>query len=115
MPAKKVKNNHRRKRTRGDSQGSRVAKKQRLESNRQCQQHISISQMYDSPNFSPAQEPDSEAEGDESVELIPSSVTLERAKPKEATPKRKAQKYCGFKNLLDQLRGNSSMIIKETR
>ncbi|XP_047445079.1 uncharacterized protein si:ch211-227n13.3 isoform X2 [Mugil cephalus] len=108
VPTKKEKKNRRRKRARADSEGPRVAKQRRLQSNDHYQ-HISIS------HSSPEQEAISVTDNEESVELIPSSLTLERAKPKAGTPKRKAQKNRGFKNLLDQLRGNSSMIIKEKR
>ncbi|GLD51375.1 uncharacterized protein AKAME5_000444600 [Lates japonicus] len=84
----------RRKRTRDDSQGSRVAKQQRRHSNRH-RQHT----------------------GDDSGPLPTSSpVALETTKPKELKPKQKTtKKTSGFRDLLAQLRGNSSIIVRETR
>ncbi|XP_018532971.1 uncharacterized protein si:ch211-227n13.3 isoform X2 [Lates calcarifer] len=84
----------RRKRTRDDSQGSRVAKQQRRRSNRH-RQHT----------------------GDDSGPLPTSSpVALETTKPRELKPMPKTtKKTSGFRDLLAQLRGNSSIIVRETR
>lgn len=123
-PAKKERKKNRRKRTRDDSQAPRVAKQQRLHSHRQhasfsCSDNEGLhptSGHISSPRF----EVRSEQETDDSedthliVELIPSSVTTETAEPREAPPKWTAPKKTGgFRDLLAQLRGSSSMIVRE--
>ncbi|XP_070774951.1 uncharacterized protein [Enoplosus armatus] len=128
VPVKKGRKKNRRKRTRDDSQGPRAAKQQRLHSNSHIQ-HLSISCTDNnglhptgghssSPDFvcGSDQEMGNSADQDVTVELIPSSVTLEITKPRDATPKQKApKKRGGFRDLLAQLRGNSSVIVRETR
>ncbi|XP_044074946.1 uncharacterized protein si:ch211-227n13.3 isoform X2 [Siniperca chuatsi] len=129
VPVKKERKKNRRKRARDDSQGPpRAAKQQRLHSNDHLQQ-IGISCADNnglhptgghssSPDFvaSSDQEIDDPTGKDLTVELIPSAVTLETTKPEVVSPKQKApKKRGGFRDLLAQLRGNSSMIVKETR
>lgn len=127
---KRERKKSRRKRTRDDSQGPRVAKQPRLHSSNH-RQHIK-----DRPSLvktgngglyptssSPGCEGWSEQEMDDptdthlTVELISSRVTLEQpTKPREVQPKQKAaKKTAGFKDLLAQMRGTSSMIVRETR
>ncbi|XP_039999469.1 uncharacterized protein si:ch211-227n13.3 isoform X2 [Xiphias gladius] len=123
VPVKKErKKNERRKRPREDSQGSRVAKQQRLHSNSH-RQHIGTSSTDDSGlhltsghgssgGFESCsdQETNSQADTDVTVESIPST------KPREVPPRQKTpKKTSGFRDLLAQLRGNSSMIVRETR
>ncbi|XP_029308716.1 uncharacterized protein LOC115022051 isoform X1 [Cottoperca gobio] len=114
---------NRRKRTRDGSQGPRVAKQQRLHSNNRLQ-NISISSIDESglpspscPSSSPGFEDQQDEEDDiHLTELIPTTVSLEITKPRKLRPNQKApQKTGGFRDLLAQLRGNSSMIVKETR
>ncbi|KAM4551730.1 uncharacterized protein PAE49_015398 isoform 2-T2 [Odontesthes bonariensis] len=120
-PAKKQRKKNTRKRTRDGCQGSRVAKQQRLQSNSH-RQHIDISPMDDSPNscFSSwrrnRQDIHNRADADLTAEVIPSSVTRETTKAKDIRAKRVVpKKACGFADLLAQLRGNSSVIVRETR
>lgn len=99
-----------RKRTRNDSQDSRVVKQHRLQSNSH-HELISIS-LEDSPNSwdSSSQEINNSA----SAEVIPSSITVEAIKQKDAGAKQEApKKMKGFRDLLAQLRGN--MIVREKR
>lgn len=123
VPVKKERNRNRKKRIRDDSQGPRIAKQLRVHL-----QHISndvfsstdnnglhpTSGHSSSPGFeaSSDQEINNPADANvETVELISSTV-----KPSAAPPKQKAQKKTGgFRDLLAQLRGNSSMIVRETR
>ncbi|XP_041805746.1 uncharacterized protein si:ch211-227n13.3 isoform X2 [Chelmon rostratus] len=128
VPVKKERKKNRRKRTRDDSQGPRVAKLQRLHSNNHPQ-HISTGWTVNdslhppsghsgSPGFEECgeQEIDDPASADLTTEFFPSAAPLETTKLKGVTPSQKAQnKTCGFRNLLAQLRGNSSMIVRETR
>lgn len=126
MPAKKVKKN-RKKRARDDSQGSRIAKQKRLHSNNAGQYANvngadynslhSVDGHSSSPGFEGCCNEESDNEADTClIELKPSSVTLVPNKPVAVSPKKKAAKRtAGFRDLLAQLRGNSSMIIRETR
>lgn len=110
----------RRKRTRDDSQGSRVAKQQRRHSNRHRQHTGDDSGPL--PTSSPGMESCSnleisnQADTDLTVNSISSTVALETTKPRELKPMPKAtKKTSGFRDLLAQLRGNSSIIVRETR
>ncbi|XP_067461229.1 uncharacterized protein si:ch211-227n13.3 isoform X2 [Thunnus thynnus] len=126
VPAKKVKKN-RKKRARDDSQGSRIAKQKRLHSNNAGQYANvngadynslhSVDGHSSSPGFEGCCNEESDNEADTClIELKPSSVTLVPNKPVDVSPKKKAAKRtAGFRDLLAQLRGNSSMIIRETR
>ncbi|KAM6919599.1 uncharacterized protein PEZ65_011691 isoform 2-T2 [Lycodopsis pacificus] len=117
VPVKK----ERRKRTRGGSQGRRVAKQQRLLGNNHGQR------VSSSPTSGPSgsagfegQKVNDESDTNPTLELIPSTVTMETTKPREVppeqkTPKKKKTTTGGFRDLLAQLRGNSSMIVRETR
>ncbi|XP_045907224.1 uncharacterized protein si:ch211-227n13.3 isoform X2 [Micropterus dolomieu] len=118
VPVTKERKKNRRKRKRDDSQGPNAAKQQRLNSNSRLQ-HISVSCTDDlRPTSSPSSCPDftgssdkeicSPAEKDLTLELIPFTVTLD-------PPKQDAPKRGGFRDLLCQLRGNSSKIVRETR
>ncbi|XP_072219729.1 uncharacterized protein [Leuresthes tenuis] len=113
-PAKKQRKKNTRKRTRDGSQGSRAAKQQRLQSNSR-RQHIGINRMDDGSNSSFSSS--SRADADSTAEVIPSSVTRETIKAKAVRAKRetRGKKACGFRDLLAQLRGNSSMIVREKR
>ncbi len=125
---KKERNRNRRKRTRDDSQGPRITKQLRVSLRRISDDVFSRTDNNDlhptsarssSPGFEACidREIDNPAgSGLETVELIPSTVTLETTKPRAVPPKPKAQKKTGgFRDLLAQLRGNSSMIVRETR
>lgn len=128
-PVKNQRKKNRRKRTRDDSQGPRVAKQQRLNSSNR-RQNISMDCTDDDDDLLPASvhssspgfEESKEHEADDSAdthltfELIPTSVSLETTKPRRVSPRRKTpEKTRGFRDLLAQLRGNSSMIVRETR
>lgn len=131
VPLKKGRKRNRRKRARDDSQGPRVAKQQRLNSGHRPQ-HINnqpsvlnsdSSSLYatSSQSTSSRFEGWSEQERDgpedaQTTEAISSSVSLEEpTKPQEVKVKPKALKTtAGFRDLLAQMRGNSSMIIRET-
>lgn len=127
VPAKKGSSKNRRKRTRDESRSPRIAKQQRLHKDN-CHQDISIadtdnvvphpsscdgnSSGYD---VSAEQETNDPEDTYMTLELIPTSVRLEITKPKAAPHKQTTQKRTGgFRNLLAQIRGNSSMIVKET-
>ncbi|XP_037642670.1 uncharacterized protein si:ch211-227n13.3 isoform X1 [Sebastes umbrosus] len=117
---KPVKKN-RRKRTRDGSQGPRIAKQQRLHSNNR-RQHISVDLTSGHNSSSPGlegcsgQEVSDKSDTNLAVELIPSTVAMETIEPKEVPPVQKAPKRTGgFRDLLAQLRGNSSRIVRETR
>ncbi|XP_054452495.1 uncharacterized protein si:ch211-227n13.3 isoform X2 [Anoplopoma fimbria] len=120
VPVIKERKKNRRKRTRDGSQGRRVAKQQRLGSNNHGH-HISVSQTCchsGAPGFEGRrdQEVNDQADTNLTLELDPSMVSMETTKPREVPPEQKApQKTGGFKDLLAQLRGNSSMIVRETR
>lgn len=120
----------RRKRSRKDSLGPRVAKQQRLSSGKNDPQggdhpslEITDSSGLDLGSSSSRFECMSEQElvdPDDThmtIELVSSDVTLE--KPTKSTriqPRQKAaKKTAGFRDLLAQMRGNSSVIVRETR
>ncbi|XP_068594297.1 uncharacterized protein si:ch211-227n13.3 [Cebidichthys violaceus] len=106
----------RRKRTRDGSQGRRVVKQQRfLDNNRS--QHVTSSLTSGPSRSAGFQEVNDESDTNLTLELIPSTVTMETTKPREVPPEQKApkKKTSGFRDLLAQLRGNSSMIVRETR
>lgn len=115
-----VKKNRRRRRKRtGNSQGSRVAKQQRLHDD----QHTNINGLARGPNGRLSSDlrdqtsPDTESggENDETAQRVPSSAARKAIAPAEVrAQKRAAKKTCQFRDLLAQLRGNSSMIIRET-
>ncbi|KAM8850536.1 uncharacterized protein AB9W97_021677 isoform 2-T3 [Spinachia spinachia] len=106
----------RRKRTRDGSQSCRAAKQQRLHSNNQGKR-VSISPTCGdggTPDFDDCsnQEVNNQADANLTPELIPSTVTVE-TNTREVPPEQKASKTWGFRVLLAQLRGNSSMIVRE--
>ncbi|XP_073346530.1 uncharacterized protein [Pagrus major] len=124
VPVKKERKKNRRKRTRDDSEGPRVAKQQRLHGSNH-RQYISSDDTDDNSlhlargssssagfeGFS-----DQDMEDMEIEHLIPSKVPLEKTtKPREVPTNKKAPKRGGFRDLLAQLRGNSSMVVRETR
>lgn len=113
----------RRKRTRKDSQVPYVAKQQHLSSSDRNEPH-------DGDHLSPETadnsgldlfEYQSEARLDDpedthmTIELVSSGVTMEKpTKSVKVQPKQKAaKKTTEFRDLLAQMRGNSSVIIKE--
>lgn len=127
VPVKKERNRNRRKRTRDDSQGPRVTKQLRVHLQHISNDVFSRADNEFHPTSGPSSSPGFEACSDqeinnpadadiETVELIPTTVTLETTKSRAVPPKPKAQKKTsGFRDLLAQLRGNSSMIVRETR
>ncbi|KAM9718551.1 uncharacterized protein ACNS7B_019702 isoform 2-T2 [Menidia menidia] len=123
VPAGKQRKKNRRKRSREDSQDLRVAKQQRLQRRRRSRhQKIAGNPTGPSPNSCSSswncsgQEIDSRAAGDPTAEAAPASVTQETGKAKDVRDKRESSKKTrGFRDLLAQLRGNSSMVVRETR
>lgn len=123
---------NRRKRQRDDSLGPRVAKQQRLHSNNLARHASNNIPVVNTDNSSPYQsssqstssgfdgwsEQEMEFPEDtrQAVELISSSVNVRGSlKPQEARVKPKAmKKTAGFRDLLAQMRANTSVIIKET-
>ncbi|KAJ4918642.1 hypothetical protein JOQ06_005117 [Pogonophryne albipinna] len=119
-PMKQMKKN-RGKRRRVGSQGPRVAKQQRLRSNHHLQ-NIHVSSTDKSSILSAGlegqidQQVSDESNTDLTVQLIPANVSLEPTEPRELPSNQKAaKKACGFRDLLAQLRCNSSMVVKESR
>lgn len=134
VPVKPGRKRNRRKRQRDDSLGPRVAKQQRLHSNdlaRHASNNIPAgntvvdnSSPYQSSSQSTSsgfdgwseQEMEFPEDAHQAVELISSSVNVRGSiKPQEARVKPKAmKKTAGFRDLLAQMRANTSVIIKET-
>ncbi|XP_041659269.1 uncharacterized protein si:ch211-227n13.3 isoform X2 [Cheilinus undulatus] len=119
-PLKKVTKKTRRKRKTADPWGSRVTKQRRLHNNSHHQRVDSDRADKNGQHAarkvvdSPAPESGNDQEMDTvTVELIPCSVTLEPAIEAPAN-QNTAKKRGGFRDLLAQLRGNSSMIVRET-
>lgn len=96
------KNKNRRKRQRDGSQGTRVAKQQRLHTN------TPIKMTCVEPNS--RRKSSSQGNRGVTAEAIPSSVTQEATTPSKRTPKQTGR----FRNLLAELRSKSSMIVRET-
>lgn len=118
---------NKRKRKRAPSRGAPASKQQRRYSD---QHHLPVndhpsllktddsgsypagSRSFDSWSDDETDDPDTHV----TVEVISSKVTLEPPSKPRAQPERQARKKtAGFKDLLSQMRGNSSMIIRETR
>ncbi|KAI9518642.1 hypothetical protein NQZ68_035518 [Dissostichus eleginoides] len=121
MPMKQMKKN-RGKRRRVGSQGPRVAKQQHLHSNHHLQ-NISVSSTDKSSILSDGLEgqidqkvsDEDESNTNLTVQLIPANVSLEPTEPRELPSNQKAAKKArGFRDLLAQLRSNSSMVMKES-
>ncbi|XP_034039724.1 uncharacterized protein si:ch211-227n13.3 [Thalassophryne amazonica] len=121
VPVRRGRKKGRRKRSRDDVQDVRKVKQQRIHSSR-FQQSIStgftdsrIPARSRSFNGYDKQKDERNNAEDLVFELIPSTVTLETTKTEEAPTKKQAQKKTGsFRDLLVQLRGNSSVIVQET-
>ncbi|XP_071399126.1 uncharacterized protein [Centroberyx affinis] len=123
------KSRRKRKRTRDDAQDPHLAKQQRLHSD-SLRQYIDSNSIDNSnhslyPSNGDSSNPGSEGCSEKKdvdqadtplvIEVIPSSVTMETTQPTEAPPKQSVRKARdGFRDLLSQLRGNSSMIVRET-
>ncbi|KAK1879157.1 Alpha-amylase I [Dissostichus eleginoides] len=121
MPMKQMKKN-RGKRRRVGSQGPCVAKQQHLHSNHHLQ-NISVSSTDKSSILSDGLEgqidqkvsDEDESNTNLTVQLIPANVSLEPTEPRELPSNQKAAKKArGFRDLLAQLRSNSSMVMKES-
>ncbi|XP_010773142.1 uncharacterized protein isoform X2 [Notothenia coriiceps] len=119
-PMKQMKKS-RGKRRRVGSQGPCVAKQQRLHSNHHLP-NIRVSSTDKSSILSAGlegkidQEVSDDSNTNLTVELIPANVSLELTEPRELPSNQKAaKKACGFRNLLAQLRCNSSVVVKESR
>ncbi|KAF3699000.1 hypothetical protein EXN66_Car014687 [Channa argus] len=117
------KTNTRRKRTRNDSQGSRAAKQRRLHSTTYLQHlsatckdvrsHHGASSHSSRSGFEDCS--DKEIDRCLTSDLVPSTVPMENTGSAEVPPTEKTlKKASGFRDLLAQLRGNSSIIIRET-
>ncbi|KAK5859668.1 hypothetical protein PBY51_021205 [Eleginops maclovinus] len=121
-PVKRMKKN-RVKRRRVDSQGPRAAKQQRLHSNNHLldtsassTEKSSICSAGFEGRINREVSDEDVSDTNLTVELIPSRVSLEITEPSEHPSRQKAPtKASGFRDLLAQLRGNSSMIVRETR
>lgn len=131
VPLRKGRKRNRRKRARDDFQGSRVAKQQRLNSghrplhinnqpsvsNSDSSSFYTTSSQSTSSGFECWSEQEKDGPEDaQTTEAISSSVSLEEpTKPQEVKVKPKVPKTtAGFRDLLAQMRGNSSMIFRET-
>ncbi|XP_054889343.1 uncharacterized protein si:ch211-227n13.3 [Poeciliopsis prolifica] len=122
MAENQKKKERRRKRT-GRSQGSRVAKQQRLQNN-SLHQHTNSKGLVDNPNRSFGSgsdlrdqiSPETEGCSKSGVTgLVPSSGARKAPAPAAVQAAMRApKKTCEFRDLLVQLRGTSSMIIRET-
>lgn len=120
---KREKKKRRRKRTRNESQLPNVAKQQRLSCRDEPHDsdHLSM-ETADNSGLDPF-DYHSEAQLDDpedthmTIELISSGVTMEKpTKSMKVQPKQKAaKKTTEFMDLLAQMRGNSSVIIREKR
>uniref|UniRef100_UPI0037E8C7D9 uncharacterized protein n=1 Tax=Semicossyphus pulcher TaxID=241346 RepID=UPI0037E8C7D9 len=119
VPVKRGVKKNRKKRRRDDSQGSQAAKQQRLHHQHTSTTNINSHHPTSAHSSSPALESCSEQETNTvTVQMIPCSVTLEPVGGVTATAnaaKKKKATRGGFRDLLSQLRGNSSMIVRETR
>lgn len=121
----------RRKRSRKDSLGPRVAKQQRLSSSKNDPRggdHPSL-EITDNSGLDlgsssssrfermSGQELDDPDDTHMTIELVSSEVTLEKpTKSTKVQPRQKAaKKTAGFRDLLAQMRGNNSVIVRETR
>ncbi|XP_043989269.1 uncharacterized protein si:ch211-227n13.3 [Gambusia affinis] len=123
MVKNQKKKKRRRRRRRDSSQGPRVAKQHRLQNN-SLRQHTNTKGMVDNPNgsFSKGGDPGAqispETEGcskNDVTELVPSSAAPKApASAAVGAPRRAPKRTCEFRDLLVQLRGRSSMIIRET-
>lgn len=127
VSVKKGRSNNRRKRTRDESRSPRIAKQQRLHKDNGHQDISTADTDHVGPHpsscdgnssgFAASVEQETNDPEDTwmNIELIPTSVRLEITKPKAAPHKQTTQKGTGgFRKLLAQIRGNSSMIVKET-
>ncbi|KAF7660918.1 hypothetical protein LDENG_00272710 [Lucifuga dentata] len=127
VPGKQGRKKTRRKRAREEDLGSHVAKQQRLRSNRLHQYNNTngtnesglypASSYCSSPSFEGCsqQEICDQTDRDLTIELIPTAVTMETTKKDKVLSRQKVSKPTGgFRDLLTQLRGNNSMIIRET-
>lgn len=116
---KKERKNNRRKRTRDDSEGPRVAKQQRLHESSH-HQHVSSDDTSDDSLHRAGGSSSCaglERFSEQDMEYLNlSKIPLEKnTKPREVPTNKKAPKRGGFRELLAQLRGNSSMVVRETR
>ncbi|XP_014866515.1 PREDICTED: uncharacterized protein LOC106932364 [Poecilia mexicana] len=121
--AENQKKRKKRRKRRGSSQGSRVAKQQRLQNN-SLHQHTKTKAMVDNPIRSLSSVSDTrdqispETEGcaeDGVTEFVPSSAAPKAPSSADVrAPRRAPKKTCEFRDLLVQLRGSSSVIIRET-
>lgn len=127
-PVKKEKRKNRRKRAREDSQGPRIAKQQRLPNNQHRPiiddfshengiEPIANNFTHNGPDPKSSRCSTSSLESQEDSDLTltqpPVSVTSDTNSSK-LCPKQSAPKRGGFRDLLAQLRGNNSMIIRES-
>lgn len=133
VPAKPGMRVNRRKRPRDDSLGPRVVKQQRFHSSdpaKHASNKLPVvktdrSSSYQSSSQSTSsglygwseQEMDSPDNMHHTVELISSSVNVQESlKPQEGRVKPKApKKTAGFRDLLAQMRANTSVIVREPR
>ncbi|KAM8728716.1 uncharacterized protein AB9X84_001912 isoform 1-T1 [Acanthopagrus schlegelii] len=119
VPVKKERKNNRRKRTRDDSEGPRVAKQQRLHESSHRQHVSSDDTSDDSLHLAGGTSSCAGLErfSEQDMEYLNlSKIPLEKnTKPREVPTNKKAPKRGGFRELLAQLRGNSSMVVRETR
>ncbi|XP_054624367.1 uncharacterized protein si:ch211-227n13.3 [Dunckerocampus dactyliophorus] len=114
-PVTKERKVKQRKRPRDDSQGSGIAKQTGFHSNRPPEDssgNFSNDSSLDSFHSGEHEREDSSSVTEKTIPFSAGmeTSTLSTTPPKQKTPK----KTKGFRDLLAQLRGNSSMVVKET-
>ncbi|XP_061652191.1 uncharacterized protein LOC133488413 isoform X1 [Phyllopteryx taeniolatus] len=126
VPARKERKRKQGKRPRDDSQGFQIGKQKRLRGKTSPQDNIgnwtNQSSFYsacaglDVEGFHSGESAD-ENNSNVSANIIPCTFTMQTTKLEGNPPKQKApmKKTSEFQDLLAQLRGNSSVIVKETQ
>lgn len=123
VPVKsKRKTRGKRKRTRDHALEPRLTKQKRLHSSspQQHNESKSTDSAHGSLCLSSASSSSPVSDDDKTdthvIEVIPTTVTMDTSPPAKASPPRVVRKVRGgFRDLLAQLRGNSSMVVRETR
>ncbi|XP_061550117.1 uncharacterized protein si:ch211-227n13.3 isoform X2 [Phycodurus eques] len=126
VPARKERKRKQGKRPRDDSQGSQIGKQKRLRGKTSPQDNVgnwtNQSSFYsacaglDVEGFHSGESAD-ENNSNVTASIIPCTFTMQTTKFEGNPPKQKApmKKTSEFQDLLAQLRGNSSVIVKETQ
>ncbi|XP_029930557.1 uncharacterized protein LOC115375285 [Myripristis murdjan] len=124
VPVKsKRKTRGKRKRTRDHALGPRLTKQKRLHSS-SLQQHTESKSAHNAtvslcPSSASSSSPvssDDKTDTHDVIEVVPTAVTMDTSPPAKASAPHVVRKVRGgFRDLLAQLRGNSSVVIRETR